>query len=45
MNTDQLTQYLWNKYEPSSFWFVVLGIGVTASALLFLYDRVIIKKL
>jgi len=44
MNADQLTQYLWDKYEPSSFWFVVLGIGVTASALLFLYDQFIIKK-
>jgi POT family proton-dependent oligopeptide transporter len=44
MNPDQLTQYLWNKYEPSSFWFVVLGIGVTASAMLFIYDRFIIKK-
>lgn len=44
MNTNQLTQYLWDKYHPSSFWFVVLGIGVTASALLFLYDQFIIKK-
>ena len=44
MNADQLTQYLWDKYEPSSFWFVVLGIGVSASALLFLYDQFIIKK-
>jgi dipeptide/tripeptide permease len=44
MNPDQLTQFLWDKYTPSSFWFVVLGIGVTASALLFLYDQFIIKK-
>lgn len=44
MTTDQLTQFLWDKYEPSSFWFVVLGIGVTSSALLFLYDQFIIKK-
>jgi proton-dependent oligopeptide transporter, POT family len=44
MNANQLTQYLWDKYHPSSFWFVVLGIGTTASALLFLYDRIIIKK-
>jgi POT family proton-dependent oligopeptide transporter len=44
MNTDQLTQFLWDKYHPSSFWLVVLGIGVTASALLFFYDLFIIKK-
>jgi len=44
MNADQLTQFLWDKYHPSSFWFVVLGIGVMASALLFIYDQFIIKK-
>jgi len=44
MNADQLTQFLWDKYHPSSFWFVVLGIGVSASALLFLYDQFIMKK-
>ena len=44
MSTDQLTQFLWDKYEPSSFWLVVLGMGVTASALLFLYDQFIIRK-
>jgi POT family proton-dependent oligopeptide transporter len=44
MNTDQLTQFLWDKYHPSSFWLVVVGIGATASALLFLYDQFIIKK-
>ena len=44
MDTDQLTQFLWDKYHPASFWLVVLGIGVSASALLFLYDQFIIKK-
>lgn len=44
MSTDQLTQYLWDKYEPSSFWFVVLGIGVASSAILLIYDQFIIKK-
>ncbi|MCX6236608.1 MAG: MFS transporter [Bacteroidia bacterium] len=44
MSNNQLTQFLWDKYHPSSFWFVVLGIGVSASAILFLYDQFIIKK-
>lgn len=44
MNTDQLTQYLWNHYKPFSFWYVVLGIGITASAILLLYNQLIIKK-
>jgi len=44
MSADQLTQYLWDKYHPSSFWFVVTGIGITASAILFFYDQFIIKR-
>jgi len=44
MNTDQLTQFLWDKYHPSSFWMVVAGIGISASAILFLYDQFIIKR-
>ncbi len=44
MNTDQLTQYLWDKYHPSSFWYVVAGIGIAASAILLIYDQLIIKK-
>jgi dipeptide/tripeptide permease len=44
MNTDQLTHFLWTKYHPSSFWMVVAGIGVSASLILFFYDRLIIKK-
>ncbi|MEI6143515.1 MAG: MFS transporter [Mariniphaga sp.] len=44
MDNNQLTQYLWDKYNPSSFWLVVLGIGIFASASLFLYDQFIVKK-
>ena len=44
MNSDQLTQYLWDKYHPSSFWFVVTGIGICASLSLFFYDQFIIKR-
>ncbi len=44
MNTDQLTQYLWDKYHPSSFWFVVAGIGIVASVVLLIYDQFIIKR-
>ena len=44
MDNEQLTQYLWDKYNPSSFWLVVLGIGIFASASLFIYDQFIVKK-
>ena len=44
MTGNQLTQFLWDKYNPSSFWLFVLGIGLFAAALLFLYDQFIIRK-
>jgi uncharacterized membrane protein YjjP (DUF1212 family) len=44
MNPDQLTQFLWDKYHPSSFWMVVVGIGLAAAFLLLLYDRYVLKK-
>ena len=44
LTADQLTQLLWDKYHPSSFWIVVAGIGTAASVILFFYDKLIIKK-
>jgi dipeptide/tripeptide permease len=44
MSPDQLTQFLWDKYHPSSFWMVVVGIGFGAAFLLLLYDRYVLKK-
>lgn len=44
MSANQLTQFLWDKYNPSSFWMVVVGIGLTAAFLLLLYDRYVLKK-
>ncbi|HEY5511888.1 MAG TPA: MFS transporter [Prolixibacteraceae bacterium] len=44
MNNGQFTQFLWDKYHPSSIWMVITGIGVGAAALLFLYDRYIVRK-
>lgn len=44
MSQDQLTQFLWDKYHPSAFWMVIVGIGLTAAFLLLLYDRYVLKK-
>jgi dipeptide/tripeptide permease len=44
MSPDQLTQFLWDKYHPSSFWMVVVGIGFGAALLLLIYDRYVLKK-
>jgi len=44
MSARELTNYLWDKYHPSSIWIVLLGIGLIAVIALFLYDKLIMKK-
>ncbi len=44
MNTLQLTQFLWDKYHPSSIWIVVTGIGLVAATSLMIYDKFIMNK-
>ena len=44
MTQTELTNYLWTSYNPGRIWLVLLGIGVGASFLLFLYDRFLIRK-
>ena len=45
MSNDQFTQFLWDKYHPSSIWMVITGIGIGAALLLFLYDRYVVKQI
>ena len=44
MSIDQLTQFLWDKYHPSTFWMVVTAIGSIAAVMLYIYDRLILKS-
>ncbi len=44
MTQSELTNYLWTTYDPGRIWIVLLGIGAGASFLLFLYDRLLIRK-
>jgi MFS family permease len=39
MNAKQLTDYLWDKYEPSGIWIVLLSIGLLAVISLFFYNK------
>jgi len=43
MNAKELTQYLWDTYNPSNVWYLFSGIAVTASLLLLMYDKFILK--
>jgi len=40
MSPNDLTNLLWDTYNPSSMWIVILSIGVGTTACLFIYDRI-----
>lgn len=44
MSQSELTNFLWDKYDPASIWMVILGIGLIAVAGLFAYDRLLLNK-
>jgi Kef-type K+ transport system membrane component KefB len=43
MESNELTSYLWQKYQPSSIWMVILAIGLVAVASLFFYNLLAFK--
>jgi dipeptide/tripeptide permease len=40
LSPQALTNHLWDAYNPSSMWLVILAIGIAATISLFIYDRV-----
>ena len=38
LTQDQLTQYLWDTYNPSNMWIVIMSIGLAATVALFIYN-------
>ena len=43
MTPAELTNQLWDKYNPSQIWMVILIIGLAAVVALFLYDKFVMK--
>ncbi|MBT3243251.1 MAG: MFS transporter [Bacteroidetes bacterium] len=44
MNQLELTDYLWQTYNPSKIWYVVFGIGIATVILLWLYDKLLLRS-
>lgn len=44
MSNNDFTNYLWDKYNPSKIWYVILAIGLVAVVSLFLYDYFLIRR-
>lgn len=43
LSPQELTNLLWDTYNPSSLWMVILAIGVFAASALFVYDKIVNK--
>lgn len=43
MSSRELTNYLWEAYQPYNIWYVILSIGLIAVVALFFYDRYMMK--
>lgn len=44
MDQLQLTDYLWQTYDPSQVMYIFAGIGIATAVLLLLYDKLILKS-
>lgn len=44
MNDAELTNFIWNNYNPAKIWIVYSGIAIGAVVALFLYDKFILKS-
>ncbi|MCB0474834.1 MAG: MFS transporter [Flavobacteriaceae bacterium] len=43
MTQTQMTEMLWNNYNPSKIWMVIVGIGIVTILALTVYDRLVIR--
>ncbi len=43
MNKWEMTQVLWDNYQPNKIWYVIVGIGVVTIIALTVYDRMVIR--
>lgn len=44
MNDIELTNFIWQNYNPSKIWMLYAGIAISAVVALFLYDKLILKS-
>jgi len=43
MTKNEMTQMIWDSYQPNKIWYVIVGIGVVTVLALFIYDRLIVR--
>ena len=43
MTEIEMTQMIWDNYQPNKIWYVIVGIGIVTILALFIYDRMVIR--
>jgi len=43
MTQNQVTQMIWDIYQPNKIWYVIVGIGIVTILALFIYDRLVVR--
>ena len=43
MTENEMTQFIWDSYNPNKIWYVIVGIGVVTILALTVYDRIVIR--
>jgi len=43
MTQTEMTQMIWDTYNPNKIWYVIVGIGIVTILALFVYDRLVIR--
>ena len=43
MTENEMTQFIWEAYDPNRIWYVIVAIGLTTVLALIVYDRTVIR--
>ncbi len=43
MSSNQLTEFLWNTYQPNKLWYVVLFMGAFTIISVYIYNKLVMK--
>ena len=43
MTEVEMTQFIWDSYNPNKIWYVIVGIGAVTILALTVYDRMVIR--
>jgi hypothetical protein len=43
MTENEMTQFIWDSYQPNKIWYVIVGIGVVTIIALSIYDKFVIR--